>query len=204
MIDLYTWTTPNGHKVSIALEEMGLEHAIHPVNLGEGEQFSDKFQAISPNGRIPAIVDRETDTTVFESGAILVYLAEKSGKFLPASGPTRAKAMEWLFWQMSGFGPMLGQLNHFVNTAEEQVPYAIKRYTDEVVRLYDVLDKRLGEVAFVGGDYSIADMAIYPWSAVAYDLIKGLSGKTLANVERWQSVIAARPAVQKGILVPVL
>ncbi len=204
MIDLYTWTTPNGHKVSIALEEMGLEHSIHPVNIGEGEQFSEHFQSISPNGRIPAIVDRDTDITVFESGAILVYLAEKSGKFLPESGPARAKVMEWLFWQMAGFGPMLGQLNHFVNTADEQVPYAIKRYSDEVARLYDVLDKRLDEAEYVGGDYSIADMSIYPWSAVAYDLIKGLTGKTLANVERWQSAIAARPAVQKGILVPVL
>ena len=202
MIDLYTWTTPNGRKVSIALEEMGLEYAIHPVNIGADEQFHPDFLKISPNNKIPAIVDRDTGTSVFESGAILQYLAEKSGAFLPTSGAERAKVLEWLAWQVGGFGPMLGQLGHFTRFTDETVPYAIKRFTEESVRLYGVLDRRLGETEFVGGDYSIADMAIYPWSAAAYEALKGIAGLDAPNVERWHATIEARPAVINGMIVP--
>ncbi|HAC57303.1 MAG: glutathione S-transferase [Parvibaculum sp.] len=208
MIDLYTWTTPNGRKVSIMLEETGLPYEVHPVNLGKEEQFAPDFLKLSPNNRIPAIVDRDADSgpvSIFESGAILIYLAEKTGKFLAPKGEQRAKTLEWLMWQMAGVGPMLGQANHFINTAPEQIPYAIDRYVGEAARLIKVLDKRLGESQFMGGDYSIADMATYPWLKVAFDLIAQAKPDVVgegANVRRWLEEVGARPAVQRGMDVP--
>jgi GST-like protein len=208
MIDLYTWTTPNGRKVSIMLEETGLPYEVHKVDLGKNEQLAPGFLKVSPNGRIPAIVDRDADSgpvSVFESGAILIYLAEKTGKFLAPKGEQRAKALEWLMWQMGGVGPMLGQANHFINTAPEKIPYAIDRYITEAARLIKVLDTRLGEAAFMGGDYSIADMATYPWISVAFPLIA--QGKPeivgeAAHVKRWLDEVGARPAVQRGMAQP--
>lgn len=202
MIDLYTWTTPNGRKISIALEEMGLPYEVHPIDISNDEQFKPEFLAVSPNNKIPAIVDRDNQVSVFESGAILIYLAEKSGKFLPKDAGPRAKVLEWLNWQTAGFGPMLGQLNHFVNRAEEQLPLAIQRFSEESIRLYAVLDKQLAENDFVAGDYSIADMAIYPWSIVAFSAINALSDKPLSNVEAWHARVAARSAVQSGMNIP--
>ena len=208
MIDLYTWTTPNGRKVSIMLEETRLPYEVHPVNLGKEEQFAPDFLKLSPNNRIPAIVDRDADSgpvSIFESGAILIYLAEKTGKFLAPKGEQRAKTLEWLMWQMAGVGPMLGQANHFINTAPEQIPYAIDRYVGEAARLIKVLDKRLGESQFMGGDYSIADMATYPWLKVAFDLIAQAKPDVVgegANVRRWLEEVGARPAVQRGMDVP--
>lgn len=208
MIDLYTWTTPNGRKVSIMLEEVGLPYEVHPINIGKGEQFAPAFLKISPNNRIPAIVDRDGDggpVSLFESGAILIYLAEKTGKFLAPKGEQRAKALEWLMWQMGGIGPMLGQANHFINAAPEKIPYAIDRYVNEGVRLLKVLDKRLGEAAFMGGDYSIADIATYPWVSAELPMIEKskpeLGGET-ANVKRWLEAVGARPAVQRGMAIP--
>lgn len=202
MIDLYTWGTPNGRKISIALEEMGLDYTVHAVNIREDEQFSPEFLKVSPNNKIPAIIDRDNGASVFETGAILTYLAEKSGKFLPSSQPDRAKVMEWLAWQIAGFGPMLGQLNHFANTAEEKVPYAIKRFANETVRLYGVLDRQLAENEFVAGAYSIADMAIYPWSIVASGGVKAMTGNAFENVEKWHDRVSARPGVKAGMAVP--
>lgn len=208
MIDLYTWTTPNGRKASIMLEETGLPYEVHPVNIGKDEQFAPAFLKISPNNRIPAIVDNDEDSgplSVFESGAILIYLAEKTGKFLAPKGEQRAKTLEWLMWQMGGVGPMLGQANHFINSAPEQIPYAIDRYVGEGARLIKVLDKRLGEAQFMGGDYSIADMATYPWLKVAFDLIAQAKPDVVgegANVKRWLEEVGARPAVQRGMAVP--
>lgn len=203
MIELYTWTTPNGRKVSVALEEMGLDYTVKPINIGNDEQFSPEFLAISPNNKIPAIVDTDNGVSVFESGAILTYLAEKSGKFLPAHGTAeRAKVLEWLYWQVGGFGPMLGQLNHFARYREDRIPEAIERFTVESARLYKVLDTRLGEAEFVAGDYSIADMSIYPWSAVALQGVEQLAGASFPNVARWHDAVAARPAVQKGMNIP--
>lgn len=202
MIDLYTWTTPNGRKISIALEEMGLPYTVHPINIGKDEQFSPEFLAISPNNKIPAIYDQDHDVSVFESGAILVHLAEKSGKLLPQAPAARAKVLEWLAWQVGGFGPMLGQLNHFMNRADEKMPLAIQRFMDECVRLYKVLDQQLDGKDYVAGDYSIADIAIYPWSAVALGAIKKASGESLANVSAWHERMAARSAVQAGMQVP--
>ncbi|MDP1628325.1 MAG: glutathione S-transferase N-terminal domain-containing protein [Parvibaculum sp.] len=208
MIDLYTWTTPNGRKVSIMLEETGLPYEVHAVNIGKNEQFEPAFLKISPNNRIPAIVDRDADSgplSVFESGAILIYLAEKTGKFLAAKGEQRAKTLEWLMWQMGGVGPMLGQASHFVNAAPEKIPYAIDRYISEAARLIKVLDTRLGKAEYMGGDYSIADMATYPWLAVAFDLIAQGKPEIVgegANVKRWLAAVGARPAVQRGMAVP--
>ncbi|WP_339614385.1 glutathione S-transferase N-terminal domain-containing protein [uncultured Parvibaculum sp.] len=209
MIDFYTWTTPNGYKVSIMLEETGLPYEGHPVDLGNQAQFDPAFVKISPNGRIPAIVDREGDggapLTLMESGAILVYLAEKTGKFLAAKGGQRAKALEWLMWQMGGVGPMMGQANHFLNTASEKIPYAIDRYVGESARLLKVMDGRLGQADYLGGDYSIADMATYPWVAVGFDLIRQARPDIVgegANIERWMKNVAARPAVQRGMKIP--
>ena len=206
MIDLYTWTTPNGYKISIMLEECGLEYAVHPVNLREGEQQLPAFRAVSPNGKIPAIVDRDSGTSVFESGAILIHLAEKTGRFLPASGPGRAKVLEWLMWQMSAVGPILGQLNHFANQAEEKVPYAIERFAAESARLIKVMDDRLADVAHLAGDdYSIADVATYPWISVAFPLVRAIKSDVVgegANVARWIAAIAERPAVARGMAVP--
>lgn len=202
MIDLYTWTTPNGRKISIALEEMGLAYTVHPIDIGKDEQFTPDFLAVSPNNKIPAIVDRDHDVSVFESGAILTYLAEKSGQFLPTEVAARAKVLEWLNWQVAGFGPMLGQLNHFMNRADEKMPLAIKRFFDEALRLYQVLDKQLGQHEFVAGDYSIADMAIYPWSVVALAPIQQGTGAALDNVAAWHARMAARPAVATGMNIP--
>lgn len=208
MIDLYTWTTPNGRKVSIMLEETGLDYAAHGVDISQDEQFKPEFLSISPNNRIPAIVDRDTsegDVSVFESGAILMYLAEKTGQFLPSSGAARAKVLEWSFWQMGGIGPMMGQASHFVNAAPEQIPYAIDRYISESARLMKILDTQLADHEFVAGDYSIADMLSYPWLEAGYELIKAAKPEIIgegANVERWIKVVGERPAVQKGMLVP--
>ena len=204
MIDLYTWTTPNGRKVSIALEEMGLPYTVHPIDIGKDQQFTPDFLAVSPNNKIPAIYDQDHKVSVFESGAILIYLAEKSGQFLPQAPADRARVLEWLMWQMAGFGPMLGQLNHFMNRADEQMPLAIQRFFDEAIRLYKVLDKQLAEHDFVAGAYSIADMAIYPWSAAALTPIQGGSGESFANVAAWHARMAARDGVQKGMATPVV
>lgn len=208
MIDLYTWTTPNGRKVSIMLEETGVPYDVHTVDLGKNEQFAPEFLKVSPNNRIPAIVDRDADSgpvSIFESGAILIYLAEKTGKFLAPKGEQRARTLEWLMWQMSGVGPMLGQANHFINAAPEKIPYAIDRYIAEAARLIKVLDTRLGEAAFMGGDYSIADMATYPWINAAFPLIAQSKPEIVgegANVKRWLDVVGLRPAVQRGMAVP--
>jgi GST-like protein len=207
MIDLYTWTTPNGRKVSVMLEECGLPYNVHPVNIGKGEQFKPEFVKICPNSKIPAIVDSEAGVSIFESGAILIHLAEKTGKFLPASGPGRPKVIEWLMWQMANVGPMIGQANHFANAAKEKIPYAIDRYLTESARLIKVMDDQLGHSDYLAGAYSIADIACYPWVAVAFQFIKGAKpdvGGEGANVARWIKAIGERPAVQKGMAVPAL
>jgi GST-like protein len=201
MIDLYYWTTPNGHKITLFLEEAGLPYTIHPVNLSRGDQFKPEFLAISPNNRIPAIIDHDpgdggAPVSVFESGAILLYLAEKTGKFLPKDLRGRVAALEWLFWQVGGLGPMAGQNHHFKQYAPERLGYAIERYVNETSRLYAVLDKRLAGRAFVAGDYSIADMASYPW-IVPYEA----QGQRLADfphLERWFEAIRGRPATQRA------
>lgn len=203
MIELYTWTTPNGRKISVALEEMELAYEVKPIDIGQDQQFSPEFLAISPNNKIPAIVDRDNGVSVFESGAILTYLAEKSGKFLPAIGTAeRAKVLEWLYWQVGGFGPMLGQLNHFARYREDKIPEAIERFATEAGRLYKVLDTQLGKTEFVGGEYSIADMSIYPWSAPALDVVAQMLGTSFSNVSRWHEAVSSRSAVQKGMNIP--
>src|SRR5271169_6345573 len=155
MIDLYTWTTPNGRKISVMLEECGLEYNVHPINIGKREQFTPEYIKICPNSKIPAIVDQDAKVSMFESGAILVHLAEKAGKLLPAKDPGRAKVLEWLFWQMANIGPMIGQVGHFVNAAPEKIPYAIERYMSESARLIKVLDDQLARTEYMAGDYSI-------------------------------------------------
>jgi GST-like protein len=199
MIELHYWPTPNSHKITMFLEEAGVDYAIKTVDIGAGEQFKPDFLAISPNNRMPAIVDTAPQgggapVSVFESGAILVYLAEKTGKFLPTEARARAATMEWLFWQMGGLGPMAGQNNHFTNYAPEKLPYAIDRYRNETNRLYGVLDTRLGKTgAFVAGaDYSIADMASYPWVKLYERLGQDIA--EFPNVKRWLDTIGARPA----------
>lgn len=202
MIDLYTWGTPNGQKASIMLEETGLEYSVHPVDIGEGEQFEAEFVAVSPNSKIPAIVD--DGVAIFESGAILIHLAEKTGQFLAAEGLARAKALEWLMFQVAGLGPMLGQTNHFLNTAPEKIPYAIERFLAESARLLRVLDDRLAEVAYLAGDYSIADIACYPWVAVGLPPLKVAKPDVLGEAEhvtRWVAEVASREAVIKGMAV---
>ncbi|MET0288955.1 MAG: glutathione binding-like protein [Pseudoxanthomonas sp.] len=201
MIDLYYWPTPNGHKITLFLEEAGLPYTIKPVDIGKGDQFQPEFLEISPNNKMPAIVDHDPadvgeSLSVFESGTILMYLARKTGRFLPADGRDRVEALEWLFWQVGGFGPMLGQNHHFNLYAPEQVPYAIKRYTEETRRLYGVLDKRLAGRDFVAGDYSIADMAIYPW-VVPHEK-QQMDLADFPNIRRWFDAIAARPATLKA------
>src|SRR5215472_8998408 len=201
MIDLYYWTTPNGHKITIFLEETGLPYSIKPVNIGKGEQFKREFLAISPNNRIPAIVDTEpadggAPINVFESGAILVYLAEKTGRFLAKDARGRTETMQWLFWQMGNLGPMSGQNNHFSNYAVEKLPYAMDRYRNEVNRLYGVMDRRLADRQYLAGDYSIADMASYPW-VVPYER-QGQKLSDFPNLQRWFEAIKARPAVVKA------
>ena len=204
MIDLYTWSTPNGRKVSILLEELELPYRTFPVVITKDEQFAPGFLAISPNNKIPAIIDPDgpdgQPLHLFESGAILIYLAEKHGRFLPKEGRGRAEVLEWLMWQMGGFGPMLGQAHHFRRFAPEQVPYAVNRYSKEAERLYGVLEKRLTGRDFVAGDYSIADMAIYPW-AQRHDW-QGIDLATYPAIEAWRARMAVRPAVVKGMLIP--
>ena len=204
MIDLYYWPTPNGWKVSIALEEMKLPYDTKYVNIGRGEQFEPEFLAISPNNRMPAIVDHDPPgggepISVFESGAILIYLAEKSGQFLPADVRGRAHVLEWLMWQMGGFGPMLGQNHHFNIYAPEKVPYAIDRYVRETSRLYGVLDKQLADREWICGDYSIADMACWGW-VVPHDR-QGIDLDQFENVRRWYDAMKERPGVQLGFSV---
>lgn len=201
MIDLYTWSTPNGRKASIMLEEVGLPYMVHPIDITKNEQFAPAFLKLSPNNRIPAIVDRDNGQSVFESGAILIYLADKTGKLLAASGPRRWQALEWLMWQMGGFGPMLGQLHHFAKFNKGKAPYAEERYQAEAKRLYGVLDRRLGEEEYVAGAYSIADIAIWPW-ATRFDW-QGIDLAGFANVARWYRAVGSRPAVERGYNVPV-
>jgi GST-like protein len=204
MIDLYYWTTPNGHKITIFLEEAALPYRIVPVNISKGDQFKPDFLAISPNNRIPAIVDlnpkdSRTPLSVFESGAILVYLAEKTGKYLPNGFRERVEVMEWLFWQMGGVGPMAGQNHHFAHYAPEKIPYAIDRSVKETNRLYGVLNKRLANREFVAGRYSIADMAIYPW-IVPHER-QGQNLKEFPDLKRWFEAMGDRPAVKRAYAV---
>ena len=201
MIDLHYWTTPNGHKITMFLEETGLPYTIRPVHIGKGEQFAPEFLKISPNNRMPAIVDHEPDgggepVSVFESGAILLYLAEKTHQFIPADLRGRVEVLQWLFWQMGGLGPMLGQNHHFSQYAPEKLAYAIKRYVDETNRLYGVLNKRLADREFVAGSYSIADMASYPW-IVPYER-QGQDLNDFPHLKRWFETIAARPATERA------
>jgi GST-like protein len=201
VIELYYWTTPNGHKITIFLEEAGLLYRIVPVNISKGEQFRLEFLRVSPNNRIPAIVDDAPVTggrpvSVFESGAILQYLAEKTGKFLPQDLHGRIEVMQWLFWQMGGLGPIAGQNHQFRQYAPEKIPYAIERYVNETHRLYGVLDRRLADRDFVAGDYSIADMASYPW-VVPYER-QGQKLDDFPNLKRWFEAIQARPAVVRA------
>jgi GSH-dependent disulfide-bond oxidoreductase len=200
MIDLYTWTTPNGRKASIFLEELGLPYEVHPIDIGKNEQFTPEFLAVSPNNKIPAIVDRASNLSLMESGAILIYLADKTGRFLAASGEERYRTIEWLMWQMGGIGPMLGQAHHFLHFNKGKAPYAEERYRAEARRLYSVLDKRLAKHAFVAGDYSIADIAIWPWTT-RFEWQEVDLGQ-YPNVKRWYVEIASRPAVQTGYHVP--
>jgi GST-like protein len=210
MIELYTWKTPNGFKVSIALEELGLAYEVRPVRIGAGEQFKPEFLAISPNNKIPAIVDRDGPSgrplSLFESGAILVYLAEKAGALLAREGPDagerRAVTMAWLMFQMGNIGPLLGQANHFRGYAPEKIPYAIERYTNEARRLYNVLDRRLGQVEYLAGEYSIADIATFPWLRAPER--HGVDIAEYPNVARWREAIASRPAVVRGLAVPTV
>jgi len=209
VIDLYTWTTPNGRKASIMLEEVGLPYRVHPVNLGKDEQFAPNFLAVSPNNKIPAIVDHDAaggPQSVFESGAILVYLAEKTGKFLAAEGPERWAALEWTFWQVGGLGPMAGQYGYFAMRAEEKIPPAIERFGGEVGRLLGVLDRRLNDHPWIAGEhYSIADIASYSWTkAVLGALAKADPDRDpgVPAVENWLMAMEARPAVPKGMAVP--
>jgi GST-like protein len=201
MIDLYTAPTPNGWKASIMLEEIGMPYAVKPVRLDRLEQKEPGFLAINPNGRIPAIVDRdEGDFAVFESGAILVYLAEKSGRLLPGERRGRSLAMQWLMFQMGGVGPMQGQANVFFRYAPEKIPFAIERYQKETRRLYEVLDRRLGEAEYLAGEYSIADIATWPW--VSIHGWAGVEVAGLPHLERWLEAVGQRPAVQRGRAVP--
>lgn len=202
MIALYAWPTPNAHKISIMLEECGLDYEVHAVDITAGDQFDPGFLKIAPNNRMPVIIDPDGPggeaISVFESGAILIYLAEKTAKFLPPAGAARYAVMEWLMFQMTGLGPICGQAHHFRDAAPERVPYAINRFTDEAGRLYGVMDRRLAEVPFLAGaDYSIADMACWPW--VRVHRYHGQPWESWPHVKRWFDLIAARPAVQRGM-----
>ena len=202
MIDLYYWTTPNGHKITLFLEETGLPYKVIPINIGKGEQFKADFLAVSPNNRIPALVDHAPKDggkpiSVFESGAMLLYLADKTGQFIPADIRGRTEAIQWLFWQMGGLGPMSGQNNHFAHYAVDKLPYAIDRYRNEVNRLYGVMNKRLADRPFLAGaDYSIADMASYPW-VVPHER-QGQKIGDFPHLKRWLDTIAARPATVRA------
>jgi GST-like protein len=200
MIDLYTFTTPNGRKASIMLEEVGLPYNVHKIDITKDEQFKPEYVAINPNSKIPAIIDQDAGITVFESGAILIYLADKTGKLLPTELKDRFQVLEWLMLQMGSVGPMFGQLNHFKRYAPEKIPYAIARYEKETLRLYDVLDRQLKEREFICGDYSIADIATYPWVAI-YEF-QGLTLDDHPNLKRWVETTKQRPAVQRGMAVP--
>ena len=204
MIDLYTWTTPNGRKVSIMLEELALPYRVHPINIGKGEQFAPEYVAINPNSKIPSLVDPDgpggSPAVMMESGAILIYLADKTARLLASSGQERYAALQWLMFQMGGVGPIFGQVHHFLRAAKEPVPYAIERYTKETQRLYGVLNARLHDREYLAGDYSIADIATYPWVA-RYEWHK-TNLADFPNVKRWFDAISARPAVQRGMKVP--
>jgi GSH-dependent disulfide-bond oxidoreductase len=200
MIDFYTFTTPNGRKASIMLEEVGLDYNTHKIDISKGDQFTPEYIAINPNSKIPALVDRDRDITVFESGAILMYLAEKTDKLLPTDTKSRFQVIEWLMFQMGGVGPMFGQLNHFKRYAPEKIPYAIECYTKETLRLYEVLDKQLENREYICGDYSIADIATYPWMAI-YEM-QGMTLDEHRNLKRWVEIVGQRPAVQRGMVVP--
>ena len=203
MIDVYYWPTPNGKKVTIFLEETATAYKVVPINIRKGEQFEAAFLKISPNNRMPAIVDHDgpggKPYSLFESGAILLYLAEKTGKFMPAEMRARYDVVQWLMFQMASVGPMMGQAGHFMHAAPEKIPYAIERYTNESRRLFSVLDKRLAEAPFVAGDYSIADMAIYPWVVIAEREPEQLA--TRPHLKRWLEAMGARPAVKRGMAV---
>jgi len=197
MIDLYYWPTPNGRKISIMLEECELEYHTVPVDIGRGDQFRPEFLEISPNNRMPAIVDHDTEISVFEGGAILIYLAEKSACLLPQDQPSRFETLQWLFWQSGGLGPMAGQLSHFVNYVKEPVPYAHDRYSDEYDRLLAVMDVRLRDREYLAGEYSIADIAAFPWVMPYRRLGNDLDH--FENLRRWFDAIKNRPAVQRGV-----
>ena len=200
MIDFYYWPTPNGWKVAIMLEECGLDYRMIPVNLGRGDQFKPEFLAVSPNNRMPAIVDHDADgdpVSVFESGAILIHLAERSGRFMPTDAAGRREALEWLFWQVGNLGPMAGQLSHFVNYAQGDQSYSKHRYANEYNRCLGVLERRLEDRAFILGDYSIADMISWPWVLIAKPLGQALD--EFPNVSRWRGAVKERPAVQRGV-----
>jgi len=204
MIDLYTWPTPNGHKIHIMLEECKLPYRVHPINIGAGDQFQPDFLKISPNNKIPALVDSEgpdgKPISLFESGAILVYLAAKTGQFMPKSDRAKYEVLQWLMFQMGGVGPMLGQAHHFRIYAPEKIEYGINRYTNEAKRLYGVMDKRLQTSPWIGGkSYSIADMAIFPWLRSWQN--QGIDWADYPNAKRWHDDIAERPAVQRGVQV---
>lgn len=200
MIDLYTFTTPNGRKASVMLEEVSLPYNVHKIDITKNEQFTPEYIAINPNSKIPAIIDQDTGITVFESGAILIYLAEKTGFLLPTDQKDRFQVLEWLMLQMGSVGPMFGQLNHFKRYAPEKIPYAIARYEKETLRLYGVLERQLADHEFICGDYSIADIATYPWVAT-YEF-QGLTLDEHPNLKRWVETIQQRPAVQRGMAVP--
>ena len=204
MIDLYSWATPNGHKIHIMLEETGLPYRVHPVNIGAGDQFKPEFLKISPNNKMPAMIDTDgpdgKPMSMFESGAMLLYLASKSGKFLPEDLRDRWSTLQWLMFQMGGVGPMLGQAHHFLVYAPEKIPYAMQRYSKEANRLYGVMDRRLGESKFIACDeYTIADMAIMPW--LRFPERQGVDIAAYPHVKKWFDGIAARPAVQRGLAV---
>jgi len=204
-LDVYSWPTPNGHKIHIMVEELGVPYNAIPINITKGDQFEPKFLAINPNNKIPALVDNDVEgepVKVFESGAILIYLAEKYGKFLPKSGKARYEVIEWVMWQMGGIGPMLGQVNHFKRYAPEKIEYAINRYANEGKRLIGVLEKQLGKSTYVAGEeYSIADMAILPWvRQFTFDNLE-LKVEDYPNYKRWHDLLNARPAVQRGLTI---
>jgi len=201
MIDLHYWPTPNGRKITVMLEEIGVPYQVIPVDIGRGAQFTPEFLAISPNNRMPAIVDHEplgggAPISIFESGAILVYLAEKTGKLMPTDPRGKYEVLQWVFWQMAGLGPMAGQAHHFREYAPEKIPYAIDRYTNEVNRLYGVMDRRLSDRPYLAGDYSIADIAAWPW--VVPWKTQGQNMDDFPNLKRWFDAISARPAVERG------
>ena len=200
MIDLYTWSTPNGRKVSILLEELGVPYTVHPIDISSGDQHKPEFLAISPNNRIPAIVDHDTGVALMESGAIMIYLAEKHARFLPSEIEDRAQVMQWLMWQMGGLGPMLGQVHHFVKFNPGKAPYAEERYAIEARRLYGVLDRHLAGRDYVAGGYSIADMAIWPW--ISRHEWQGIDLVDFPDVRTWYRRLLERDAVQRGYQVP--